>query len=622
MLFSKDGNRHSSSGGVANPLFIQSPPPSAGAKGNAFNLGTRSANKDTNINGYQTPFPREPSKIKIEYQPESCGDIGPSAEQSGNLFAPYPGEGSNEPNGDARPGMELDGFNRGTFLSQDCESTQDAAFWGVSSDSDCEPESTNVKGEPSSPSMQPEVQVRMEEPPNPKQSLGGMPTIHDKQFAGKARPQAANSTKTHLSVPRPRSHPGTVAPYIVNENSRQSIIQSDDVVDTLSDERYVANHPNRTSENHNSSLKAAVKERWDPLSGEEKQVYLAKCFRGWRCFYCQTMEISNGCISQVSKFDCPTTMRRGVPCHVASYDEEKGLYSWRKLPRRRKLPQDCFDDVYFIICGRGRPKAEQQFLERMFQTRNRCLNCMLDTKTHKKGDRCLVQRLSKPESQGEEFLETCTKCARNQESCMISIPMNPDANGKPANYGLGKVISGGVEALGPRFLIHRQRSGKVPSTPVATIQTGPEDGGLGDGGLANMCDSSQSKNPEIRRVRSAVDANPPLAQQAVKRTTSMPEHRSNALGESSTAGGASEFIFPENKAPECPSMHPTPGRKRDHSPTMTAQEKSQKSKVRRLPAHDSPLSFVHQLKDGYLARPVEYDAGSPQSKPVVSRRKY
>lgn len=597
-----------SSSGVANPLLIQFPP-GAGAGGGAFNSGTHLANKDTNMNGYQTPPLGEPGEIKIEDQPESCGYICPSAEQLGNLFTPCPGEGSNESNSDACSGMEPDELNGGKFLSQNCESMQDAAFWGASSDSDWEPEPIHVKRVNSStPSMQLEVQVRMEESPNPEQSLGGTPTIHDKQCVGKAKPQPTNSTKTHLAVPYPRGHSWTVVPYVVNKTPRQST-KSEDVVDTLGDERYdksnVAHHPNRTPENHNSSLKAAVKERWDPLPEKEKQEYLARCSRGWRCFYCQAMDISNGCISQVSKFDCPTTMRRGVPCHVASYDEEKGVYSWRKLPRRRKLPQDCFDDVYFIVCGRGRPKAEQQFLERMSQNRNRCLNCILDTKSHKKGDRCLVQRLSKPESQGEGFLEACTKCSRNQEGCMISVPMNPNADGKPTSYGLGRVISGGVEVLGPRFLIPRQRPGGVPSVPVAAIPTGL----LEDGGR----DSSLSKKPEIRHVRSVVDANPRPVQQVVKRTTSMPEHGSNAPRESS----ASQFVFPELQAPECPSMHLSPGKKRDHSPTMTAQEKSQKSKVRRLPTYTSPLSFVDQLRGGYSAKPVQYDAGS-----AINRRKY
>lgn len=607
---------HNLSSGVANPLSIQSPPPSARAKGNAPNLGTRSANKDTNMNEYQIPLPGEPSGVKIEGQPESYGCIGSSAEESGNLSALYPGEGSNESTSDACPGAEPNG---GKFLSQNWEPTDDAAFWGASSESDWEPESIRVdEGKSSGPSVQPEVQVCMGKPPNRKQSPEGTPTIHDKLYAGKAR---ANPTKTHLPAPRPRDHSWTMVPYTVNETPRRSI-QSKRVVDILGDERYdklnIANHPNRTPEHHNSNLKAAVRDRWNPLSEEEKQSYLAKCSQGWRCFYCQTMDVSSGCISQVSKIDCPTTMRRGVPCHVASYDEEKGLYSWHKLPRRKKLPQNCFDDVYFIICGRGRPTAEQQFLERIFKNRNRCLNCILDTKTHKKGDQCLVQNLYKSESQDEGLLETCTKCTRNKENCMISIPMNPDANGNFTSYGLGRVISGGVEVLGPRFLIHRQRPGEVPSAPVAAIQTGP----LKDGGAANMRDSSQSKGPEIHHARPAVDANPQPAQQAVKRTTSMPEHGSNTPGKSLAAGATSQPVFLELQAPECPSMHLSPGKKRDHSPTMTAQEMSQKSKVRRLPTYASPFSFVDQLRGEHSARPVGYDVGSLQSEPAVSQHKY
>lgn len=513
---------------------------------------------------------------------------------------------------------------------------RDVAFWGKSSESegeDSEMESIYAPKRLSSLSKHnplPDVEPRAAKHSNSKYRSEGTPIVRDKQDHGKTRTQGENLVDTRLVVPRPRDHPRTTTPYTANSEPKKPESASDTEDDESSLESSGAANDyrprNRTAEDHNAQLKAIVNTRWHPLSKVDQQAYLEKCSQGWRCFYCQILDLSGGCISQVSRYNCPATIRRGVPCHIAFYEKEQCTYRWKKLPSRKKRTHKTFEDVYFVICGRGNPETEQQFLKQMSQKRDRCLNCILSTKTTKRGDHCKMQRLAKPESQGEEFLKICTKCARNQHDCMVSIPMNSGVNGEPIRYGLGRVMIGGVEELGPRF--HNppnletpvaprepQGPGKPLCAPTMAIHPGP----CGDGELAKTPKVKPSKSPGIHHARSTIAATP-LPVQLLKRAISMPESRGRNPGEPLIAGAASERRK-QHRSDESPSDIQTgAGKKREHSPTITAQERSLKSKVRRLPTYSSQLSFVDQLKNGYSARPVEYADPKPEPSTVIQRQ--
>lgn len=515
---------------------------------------------------YSTPLSIK-SKTSDQSESYSCDSPrSPRSEPSRSPSAPCPSESSDESSSDEPSSyaslgkssscseMELDSGSA-TTSRRDNESMQDSAFWEESSasesdyeseseheDEDSEFEPIHAQEDSRSPSPQSHVEYQSGKPSNPKQHPERTPTAYNKQDQGKAKPRVRKIT-THLTAPRPRDHPWTMRTHVINKRPRQNI-QPQDAADTSDDGP--SDEPsgrvkyfrlrNRTAEEHEEWLILVVSARWVPLSEEDKQKYIAKCYEGWKCFYCQLLDLSEGCISQVSRYNCPTTIRRGVPCYFASYDEKKGIYSWKKLPPKKMRSSKTFDEAYYVICGKGNPKTEQQFLGWMSRSRERCLNCILTPKSQKRGDRCKIQRLVKPEIQGEEPLRTCIRCTRNQQDCMVSIPMNPRANGNPVIYGLGRVTAGGVEELGPRF-----------HSLLKTLIAPPEDEGA-------------------------------------------------SSGESSAAGAAPECSRSDE------TLRSTQGgseKKRGHSPTVTAQEKSKKSKVRHLPTYSSPLSFVDQLKNGY-----------------------
>lgn len=523
----------------------------------------------------------------------------------------------------SRSRMELDPGNE-TLSRRDNESMQDVAFWGESSESsessesgesedegedgDSVFESIHVREAPSPPkhNLPPNAEHQAGKPSNPKQHPERTPTAYKKQNQGKSKPQERNLNliSTHLAIPRPRNYLRTTrpGPYTTKKKKPRQNIQPEDAADTSDDESSDGSSKranyfrprNQTAEDHKEWLLVIVGVRWRPLSEEDKQTYLSKCYQAWKCFYCQLLDLSNGCISQISRYNCPATIRREIPCYIASYDEEKRTYYWQRLPSKKRHFHKTFDSVYSVICGKGNPKTEQQFLEWMFRSRERCLSCVLSIKSCIMGDRCKMQRLIKPESQGEEFLRTCIKCTRHQQDCMVSIQMNSGVNGEPVSYGLGRVTVGGVEELGPRF--HN-------TTETLVVPREPQG--------SRIPPRNPFKSPSIRSTA------PHPTKQTLKRAAPMPEHGGRNPGESSVAGAASERSRPD-KTPR--SIQGGSEKKREHSPTLTAQEKSKKSKVRHLPTYSSQLSFVDQLKDGHLARPPQYADSNPEPSSVMQRQ--
>ncbi|KAL0635587.1 hypothetical protein Q9L58_005518 [Maublancomyces gigas] len=488
----------------------------------------------------------------------------PRSEPSRYPSTPCPSESSDESSNYVPPTkssscseMELDSDNATPSCSEMELDSDNATPSRRDNKSESESESESESQPESDEDL--ELEVQEDSPPNYVKYQSGDPertqTAYNEQDKGKANPQARKTT-THLAIPRPRRDLWTTrtAPYTINKKPMQNI-QPEDAADTsddgFSDESSGgvkhSRSRNQTAEEHKERLLTTARNLWNSLPEEDQQTYIAKCYEGWKCLYCQLLDLSDGCISQVSKYNCPTTIRRGVPCYFATYDEEKRIYSWKQLPSKKRRSHKTFDETYYVICGEGNPKTEQQFLRCMFWSRNRCLSCILTTKARKRGDRCQMQMFVRPESQDEESLNTCTKCARNQEDCMISIPMKSGANGEPVVYGLGRVTAGCVEKLGPRF--HNP-----PKTPVA-----------------------------------------PRGSQE-KRATSTPERGGTIPGEPSAAGAASERSR-SNKASG--STQGDSEKKCGHSPTLTAQERSKKSKVRHLPTYSSSLSFVDQLRNKY-----------------------
>lgn len=458
--------------------------------------------------------------------------------------------------------MELDSDNAAPSR-RDNKSMQDSTFCGESSESESGSEYQPESDEDL------ELEVQEDSPPNHVKYQSGnpekTPTAYNEQDQGKAKPRARKIT-THLTH---------TAPYTINRKPRQNI-QPEDAADTSddgsSDEssggvKYSRSR-NQTAEEHKERLLTTVRHRWDSLPEEDKQTYIAKCYEGWKCLYCQLLDLSGGCISQASRYNCPTTIRRGVPCYFATYDEEKRIYNWNKLPSKERRSHKTFDGAYYVICDKGNPKTEQQFLGWMFWSRKRCLNCILATKSRENGDRCQTQNLVRPESQDEGSLRMCTKCARNQQDCMVSIPMKSGANGEPVDYGLGRVTTGDAEKLGPRF--HN-----LPKAPIAP------------------CESQR------------------------KQATSTPERGGTIPVEPSAAGATSE----PSRSDEAPgSTQGESEKKRGHSPILTAQERSKKSKVRHLPTYSSSLSFVDQLRNEYFTNPVQCAVPKPKPSPTMKRR--
>ncbi|KAI5841969.1 hypothetical protein DFP73DRAFT_596552 [Morchella snyderi] len=232
---------------------------------------------------------------------------------------------------------------------------------------------------------------------------------------------------------------------------------------TVSTFKLRRNKPSTTSADHYNRYLNEWKTKWDPLDEQSKQAYLERHFKSWKCFYCQVTDHTGGCISQISNKMCITTARRGIPCQIVQYNQQTKLYSWYRLPGARvRFRLKSLPESYSFVCGNDDPTIEQQFLQKAYQTRSRCICCILSSKGRKKGDRCNLQRKIRLDQgkgksdEGKGLFEACKVCQRTAKpgDCMVSIAMTRDKNGKPLTYGLGMVswnVERMVNVTGPRF---------------------------------------------------------------------------------------------------------------------------------------------------------------------------
>lgn len=405
-------------------------------------------NHPNEFNLQQQPlFLKSTAKLNCEYPPHSLGEVSDRSDFSET-------DGSNSCSND-----DSDSDN-------DSCSMQDVAHWGYSSDPE-ECSSTLVESDMKhtletnycdtnqSPSMQSYNKSIVE---NGKLHHGCHLEIPDSARLREVRPRGygANSPKCGSK----------------SKTGDSAQLSDEDTIPTIADNTISAfklrrNKPSTTSADHYNRYLNEWKTKWDPLDEQSKQSYLERHFKSWKCFYCQVTDHTGGCISQISSKMCITTARRGIPCQIVQYNQETKLYSWYRLPGARiRFRLKSLAESYSFVCGNDDPTIEQQFLQKAYQTRSRCICCILSSKGRKKGDRCNLQRkirLDQGKGKSEEgrgLFKACKVCQRTGKpgDCIVSIAMTRDKNGKPLTYGLGMVswkVERMVNVTGPRFRDNR-----------------------------------------------------------------------------------------------------------------------------------------------------------------------
>ncbi|KAH0610740.1 uncharacterized protein H6S33_011167 [Morchella sextelata] len=390
----------------------------------------------------QPPPQKNTTKLNCEHPPHSLGEVSDRSDFSET-------DGSDSCSDD-----DSDSDN-------DSCSMQDVAHWGYSSDPE-EHSSTLLESDMKHPletkycytHQSPSTQSYNKSKENEKLHHGCHLEIPDSARLREVRPRGygANSPKCGS-----KSKTGDSA-QLSDEETIPTIADN-----TISAFKLRRNKPSTTSADHYNRYLNEWKTKWDPLDEQSKQAYLERHFKSWKCFYCQVTDHTGGCISQISNKMCITTARRGIPCQIVQYNQKTKLYNWYRLPGARvRFRLKSLAESYSFVCGNDDPTIEQQFLQKAYQTRSRCICCILSSKGRKKGDRCNLQRKIRLDQgkgksdEGRGLFKACKVCQRTGKpgDCMVSIAMTRDKNGKPLTYGLGMVswkVERMINVTGPRF---------------------------------------------------------------------------------------------------------------------------------------------------------------------------